>query len=45
MIALSLYLEFATDEKISLAYDLFDPEGHGYILYNELMKCFKVNCY
>jgi len=42
MIALSLYLEFQSDEKIQLAYDLFDPEGHGYILYNELMKCFKM---
>ena len=43
MIALSLYLDFTVDEKIGLAYNLYDPDGRdGYILYNELMKIFKV---
>jgi len=48
MIAISMYLEFNTDEKISLAYELYDPENHGYILYMELMKVFNVlflNCF
>ena len=43
MIALSLYLENTHDEKILLAYKLYDPDGKdGYILYNELLKIFKV---
>jgi len=41
-IALSLYFDFDSEQKISLAYDLFDPEGNGCILYLEVMKAFSV---
>jgi len=42
MIAMSLYLSFTIDEKIELAYNLYDTEDNGYILFLEFQKIIQV---
>jgi len=42
LIAININLGFTLEDKISLAYDLYDTEDNGYILYNEAIKILTV---
>jgi len=42
LIAININLGFSLEDKISLAYDFYDTEDNGYILYNEAIKILTV---
>jgi len=42
LIAIILNLSLSLEEKLSLAYDLYDTEDNGYLLYSETIKILKV---
>mmetsp|Transcript_31180 Transcript_31180/g.28366 ORF Transcript_31180/g.28366 Transcript_31180/m.28366 type:complete len:104 (-) Transcript_31180:166-477(-) len=40
LIAIGLYFNYRKEEKVELAYEMYDTEGNGYILFVEMLRIF-----
>jgi len=43
MVGLSMGLDLTSEERIELAYSLYDPDESGYIMFMEVQRIFYVN--